>query len=343
MIQLQPLMPYWAIALLLVPVLALCVVLGVRRRGARTAWLRRGLMVLLIAVVAVRPVTPIEGEQTQRMDADVFFVVDRTGSMNAEDYDGGKPRLDGVRADMQEIMSMTEGSRYSIIAFDSTATSQLPLTTDAGAATAWVDTLSTEPTEYSKGSNVDRPLDTLVQAVSDTSKDDPDSHILVYMLTDGENTDDEKSESFSPLAPMVDGGGVLGYGTEQGGAMKARGGSQDGKYITDADGRKGMSHIDEDQLSTIADQIGVPYLHRTTPGDPIKGTMDGITLKPVPVERTTKASSFEDWYWVASIPLAALMIWELGERTFRLPRSRERVGGSRSPRAGQSGERGGPR
>jgi Ca-activated chloride channel family protein len=338
MIQLQPLMPYWAIILVMVPLLVLCVVLGVRRRDARIPWLRRGLMVLMIAVVALRPVTPIEGEQTHRMDADVFFVVDRTGSMNAEDYDGDKPRLDGVRADMKEIMSMTEGSRYSIIAFDSTATSQLPLTTDAGAATAWVDTLDTEPTQYSQGSNVDRPLDTLAQAVSDTRTDDPDSHVLVYLLTDGENTDGKDAESFEPLAPMVDGGGVLGYGTEKGGPMKAHGGPDDGDYISDPGGGRAVSRIDEKQLGAIADQMGVPYLHRTSPDEPIKGTMDGITLKPVPVERSTKASSFDDWYWVAAIPLAALMIWELGERTFRLPRSRERG----APRAARTG-RGGPR
>ena len=35
-------------------------------------------------------------------------------------------------------------------------------------------------------------------------------------------------------------------------------------------------------------------------------------------------ASFEDWYWVAAIPLAALLIWELGEMTYRLPRKLDR-------------------
>src|SRR5690625_7117334 len=72
--------------------------------------------------------------------------------MNAEDYHGEQPRLEGVQADMERIMEMTEGSRYSIIGFDSSATQQLPLTTDAGAAAAWIDTLETEPTAYSQRS-----------------------------------------------------------------------------------------------------------------------------------------------------------------------------------------------
>ena len=69
---------------------------------------------------------------------------------------------------------------------------------------------------------------------------------------------------------------------------------------------------------------GVPYLHRTDPEAPIEGTMEGITLRPVPMESSRSVASFEDWYWIAAIPLAALFIWELGEMTYRLPRRLDR-------------------
>lgn len=322
MIQLQPLIPIWAVVLIFAPLLVLSVVLLIRRPRQRIDWLRRALLVALLVVVAIRPITPIEAEQTERMDANVFFVVDRTGSMNAEDYDGEQPRLDGVKEDMREVMSMTEGARYSIIGFDSTATSQLPLTTDAGAAEAWIDTLDTETTDYSRGSNVDRPLTTLAQSVSDAREDDPGSSVLVYFLSDGENTDEEESESFSPLSSQVDGGGVLGYGTDEGAPMKASGSDE---YITDSSGAEGISTIDQEQLETIAGDMGVPYLHRTAPDEPIEGTMDGVTLSPVPTESSARVPSFDDWYWIAAIPLAALMIWELGAMTFHLPRERSRA------------------
>ncbi|MEE1617108.1 vWA domain-containing protein [Brachybacterium sp. J153] len=322
--RLEFLMPLWATIPLFGAMLTLCVVLLVRRPRQRTAWLRRLLMVLLLAVVALRPVTPIDAEQTERMNANVFFVVDRTGSMNAEDYAEGQPRLDGVKADMQQIMGMTEGARYSIIAFDSSATSQLPLTTDAGAAAAWIDTLETEPTAYSQGSNVDRPLATLLSEITTVREEDPDSHVLVYFLSDGENTDERESESFSAAQGYVDGGAVLGYGTPEGGPMKAQGGATDGEYITDSSGQQGISMIDSAQLETIAGELGVPYLHRTDPEEPIEGTMEGITLRPIPSEDSRDVTSFEDWYWVASIPLTALLIWELGEMTYRLPRKLDR-------------------
>lgn len=322
--HLEMLMPLWAIIPLFGAMLVLCTVMLVRRPRQRGAWARRTLMVLLLLVVALRPVTPIEGEETQRMNANVFFVVDRTGSMNAEDYAGEQPRLEGVKQDMQQVMSMTEGARYSIIAFDSTATEQLPLTTDAGAAKAWVDTLTTEPTAYSTGSNVDRPLPSLLREISDAKREDPDSSVLVYFLSDGENTDGQESESFSQAAGFVDGGGVLGYGTAEGGPMKIQGGEDHGEYITGPDGQPGISTIDEQQLQTIAGELGVPYLHRTDPEAPIEGTMEGITLRPVPTESTRGVASFDDWYWLASIPLTALLIWELGEMTYRLPRRLDR-------------------
>lgn len=321
---LEHLMPLWATIPLFGAMLVLCTVLLVRRPRQRTAWLRRLLMVLLLLVVALRPVTPIEGEQTQRMNANVFFVVDRTGSMNAEDYAGEQPRLEGVKADMEQIMGLTEGARYSIIAFDSTATQQLPLTTDAGAARAWIDTLTTEPTSYSTGSNVDRALTPLLVEISEARSEDPDSSVLVYFLSDGENTDERESESFGQAAGFVDGGAVLGYGTPEGGPMKVEGGPDHGEYITGPDGKQGISSIDEQQLQTIAGEIGVPYLHRTDPEVPIEGTMEGITLRPIPIESTRGVASFEDWYWVAAIPLAALLIWELGEMTYRLPRRLDR-------------------
>ncbi|WP_193104070.1 VWA domain-containing protein [Brachybacterium sp. FME24] len=324
MIRLEYLMPLWAIIPLFGAMLIICGVFLIRRSRQRAAWLRRLLMVILLLVVALRPVTPLDGEQTERMNANVFFVVDRTGSMNAEDYDGDSPRLEGVKADMTRIMGMTEGSRYSIIAFDSSATQQLPLTTDAGAASAWIDTLTTEPTAYSQGSNVDRPLQSLLVELTETQREDPDSQILVYFLSDGENTDDQDSESFDQAAGFIDGGGVLGYGTAEGGPMKAVGGATDGEYITGPDGQQGISTIDEEQLQTIADQMAVPYLHREDPEAEIEGTMEGITLRSIPIESSREVASFEDWYWIASIPLALLLIWELGEMTYRLPRKLDR-------------------
>lgn len=315
----ETLMPWWALLLVFTPLLALSVVLLVARRGQRLAWARRVLMVLLLAVVAVRPVTIAETEQVERMNGNVLFVVDRTGSMNAEDGPEGAPRLEGVKADMREIMELTAGSRYGIIAFDSAATSQLPMTTDAGAAEAWIDTLEVEATAYSQGSNIDRPLEVMRQAVAELETEDPEAHTIVYYLSDGEVTDGRDPERFTGMANQIDAGAVLGYGTVEGGRMQATGGGYTaGEYIQDTDGSVGISHADPQALQQIARDLGLPFLHR--PDGDLAATLDGITLRPIPYETGARTPAFQDWYWLAAIPLAVLFVWELGALVRNLPR-----------------------
>ena len=319
----DPMMPVWAVLLLLGPLAVLALVLLVKRRRQRLPWMRRLLIVLLLAVVALRPVTPQEDEVTERMNANVFFVVDRTGSMNAEDGPEGQTRLAAAQEDMREIMDAAAGSRFGIIGFDSTATRQLPLTTDAGAARAWVDTLTTEPTAYSQGSNIDRVLPALTSAIVEVQEEDPDSYVVVYLLTDGENTDGEATESFSPLASRIDAGAVLGYGTEAGGPMRAQGGDNNGEYITDSNGQQAVSHMDAANLQRISDQLGVPLMQRTGSEESLDSTLEDLDLRPVPREEGSPMPSYDDWYWIASIPMTLLFIWELGAMTYRLPRRRE--------------------
>src|SRR5699024_7972918 len=94
-------------------------------------------------------------------NAELYFVVDRTGSMVAEDYNGSEPRLEGVRHDLVALTEAMPGSRYTILSFDSQATQQLPMTTDARAVRTWAQTVNQETTSCSAGSAVGRPWEAL--------------------------------------------------------------------------------------------------------------------------------------------------------------------------------------
>lgn len=323
--QFLPLMPLWALIPLGLVLASACLTAMFLRRGSFLDWLRRLAMVVCLILIAARPVTADESVTTERLNANVFFVVDRTGSMNAEDYNGSSPRLEGVKQDMTRILEMTTGSRYSIISFDSAAASQLPLTTDATAVTSWIDTLQTESTAMSSGSNVDRPLDVLTAEVTRAQEEDPNSHVFVYLFSDGENTDEEEPRSFAGLNQYVDAGAVLGYGTEAGGRMKVQGGAKDGTYIQDPSGGDGRSKIDETTLTRIADQMGVPYIHRDGSATDLTSTMNGIDLSPIPFEEAEMLPDYEDWYWIPAIILAIFATWELVAMTLRIPRRFDRA------------------
>ncbi|MBD8080336.1 vWA domain-containing protein [Cellulosimicrobium arenosum] len=326
---LQPLLPWWALVLLVVPLLAFTVWQsvvagrpgpdGAPRPGApRAAWLRRTGAVVLLAVIGIGPSVVSTTTDDTVTNVDMFFVVDRTGSMGAEDYGtgGDQQRLDGVRSDIVGLTEDIPGARYSIISFDSQASRQLPLTTDAHAIESWAQTVHQEITLYSQGSLTDRPLDELTAALTGAAEQNPGNTRLVFFLSDGEQTADGEPRSFADVAPLVDGGAVLGYGTEDGGRMKEYDPDvdpADAQYIVDpsqtgADGvaPDALSMIDEDTLTELADQLGVPYVHRTEPAD-TAALVEGVDPEQVAADGRREITTYRPVVWPLALALAVLL------------------------------------
>ncbi|MHB1064304.1 MAG: vWA domain-containing protein [Georgenia sp.] len=331
--------PAWALAVVVVPLLVLCALGWWQARGSGEGpggeWVRRAAMVACVAVIGLAPAVPDE-TRTLETNVEVFFVVDRTGSMAAEDYDGARPRLDGVRHDIDAVMDAVPGGRYSVIAFDSQASRQLPLTTDARAVRTWAETMRQEVTAYSAGSSIDRPHAALTRAVTGAAGRNPSSVRLVFFLSDGEDTDGDdaaagaETTSVAPLAPLVDGGAVLGYGTAAGGRMRSYAGTADSgagsaaPYITD-DSQPGsppaVSVIDEANLRSVAQQLEVPYVHRTGP-TALDGLLDGIDVTAIASDGRRDVSTYRDVYWPAAALLAVLVAWEAYDQAVRWRRLR---------------------
>ncbi len=315
---LHPLAPWWLLVVLLLPLLALTLWQArlARQLGAGSPWpwLRRAAIVLVLAVIGVGPATTRVDLESAEAGVDVFFVVDQTGSMAAEDYDGTNPRLDGVRHDVISITDDIPGARFSVIGFDSQASRQLPLTTDTRAIDSWAQTVHQEVTAYSLGSLTDRPLDELDAALRGAQERRPNSVRIVYFLSDGEQTTTGTPESYAELAPLIDGGAVLGYGTAAGGRMRdyPQHNAEKPDYIqirTDGAWVDAVSHLDEESLRVLAGQLGVPYVHRAAP-TPTDDLTDGIdtTLTSVKGERTIK--SYNVVVWPAALVLVVLLTVE---------------------------------
>ncbi|MDQ0800950.1 VWA domain-containing protein [Arthrobacter sp. SLBN-112] len=242
---------------------------------ARRAWLRRTAIVLLIGAAVLRPGLPGGTVQAASADLNVFFVVDTTTSMVAEDYGGAAPRLEGVRKDIKAIAEKLPGARFSVITFDTTAHVRMPLSTDTLALETVTDVLEPQVTAYAKGSSITAARKVLAERLAAARDSHPGRPRLVYYLGDGEQTSGKEPAAMAFDAGLVAGGAVLGYGTPEGGRMKqntgldsgdgtgggAGAGRSDG-YVRDSGGQDALSVIDEGRLRTIAAQLGVPYVHR---------------------------------------------------------------------------------
>lgn len=257
-------------AMLMFTVLAL-------KRNARPAALR-GAAVVLLLLAALRPGWPGGQANTATAEMDVFFVVDTSTSMAAEDYNGSTTRLTGAQRDVMAIAKELAGAKFSLITFDNQATVRMPLTRDATALQTAMTTLQPQNARYAKGSSVTGAAQLLKDRLAAAKEQHPGRPALVFYAGDGENTSAERPAA---MDANVAGGAVLGYGTPQGGRMKETP-DADADYLKDRSSdttQDAVSRIDEDQLRAIAEQLRLPYAHRTgtePPSDMLAKAQPGV-------------------------------------------------------------------
>lgn len=328
--RLEPVLSWWLLAVLFAPLVVWLVYDAVRKvlRKKRPLqgwayWRFVGLLICL-AVIAVGPAIPGAKAQAGVINLDVIIAIDRTTSISAEDYDGQRPRLEGVKHDVLQLVERVKGARIALVTFDSSARVNVPFTNDTSAVTMAVKVLDQEVSTYSKGSTIDLPIETIGRLLNQSKTAHAERGRLVFYIGDGEQTDPTSTpKSFASLRPLVNGGAVLGYGTTTGGRMKyyygyqGYGGDDDATgYIRDyskyssAGVVDAVSVINESNLKTIADDLGVTYLHRTSFNQSLDEIVDASKLKVVG-DTHREVVGYTGLYWIAATVLAALLLWWL--------------------------------
>ena len=350
---LDPMISLWILLPVLVVMAAFAArqLLAARRSGNDAApvlswWLRLAL-VPLILVLALRPSV---GGATPGPSAsgglEVYFVVDTTSSMAAEDEggtitdasspDGTRPatRLDAVKRDAAAIARSLTGAQFSLVTFDSSAVQRVPLTSDITALDSAVGAMTQEVTNYSSGSSIDGALELMTTVLKSAQEQHPDRPRVLFYFGDGEQTASGTPASFAPLKPLLSGGGVLGYGTDAGGRMRefdALEQPSDGgpTYIQDNTANPpgdAISRIDETTLGAIGDQLGVAYTHRV--GDAsITPVVAGIEVGPVSTPSSPPGTPTE-LYWIFAVPIGLILLREVIVILAALRKIRPSAGGA---------------
>jgi len=312
------------------------------RLDARTA--RRTALILLVAGAALRPgLSSADNVRTDSAALDVFFVVDVSGSSMAEDHGGGT-RLEGMRADVVALSARMPGAHVALITFAQTATLRLPLTPDAAALESAMATLRAEPTAWSRGSDVAAAGALLRAALLTEARVHPDRPRVVFYLGDGEQTVDRPAAALGVDARLVAGGAVLGYGTTTGGTMQISGPvaatsgptASTGRILDPRSGQPALSRIDERQLTTIADELGVRFL-RAAPGRKIEDVLQRVDLTRIDEVVDAHGAAVgvrSELYWVLLLLAGLLLAWEAGQAGSDLAATRLTHAAGRRPREG---------
>lgn len=285
----------------------------------RLHWGLRAFAALLILTAGFRPSTQtVSMSESYNNRYNVYFVVDLTSSIVAEDWDEEQARIEGIREDINDLLDDYVGSKFSLITFNSQATMRVPLTPDSTALASSINTMLPEVTQYSNGSSISAPKALLEETLKAESELDPDgerANIVLY-FGDGEQTSDAEPESFSSMKELVSTAKVYGYGTSEGGKMKTQTGfyisSDKDSYIKDGSGNEGLSIIDEDNLKAIANDLGGEYEHREAGARIAAAILDDAQKIALEKKEGANINNTVEHYWLFLMPFVLIMFVEAG-------------------------------
>ena len=263
-------------------ILVIVVLLLIMKRKGWWNYTRQIIVAILIFLVNLRILIPTGEVVEVSNNIDILFVIDNTISMLAEDYDGEDRRIDAVKKDVETIVDDFIGARFAVIQFNDQASVMVPYTTEKENVMLAVTSLEGRSRTYAGGSSINVVyskmkdyLEGSYNAKNDDEDEDEEERIqIVFFISDGEMNTGDNLKSFERMAEFINGGAVLGYGTEEGGKMKVRNytSSQEKTILEYFDRDKmryveAVSKIDEKTLKKLADEMNLDYYHMEKPKD----------------------------------------------------------------------------
>ena len=264
-------------------------------------WCGVTLAALLLICAAARPVLGTEegvAATAGGSEPNVFLLIDRSAGMGVEDAGDGRSRMAAARDDIAEVIDRYPGARFTVIAFAARSSLDWPLSADVWSLrpvmAALTPYVSTPDDVYQ--TNAAAAGNVLRYQLIGAGQQYPRAMNLVFYFGAGAGGSRAPQRQFDLPAGTVDGGAVLGYGTDDGGSIPLL-----------ADMR---SAIDQKALRTVAEQIGVPYVHREV-GAPLAANLpDANRDTDAPAIARASAPPTE-LYWLLAQVASALLLVEL--------------------------------
>lgn len=305
--KIDPIIPIWLMSILCVGMICL-------KKRSKIAYIRQIIAIVLVFLINLRIMVPSNNvsSSAQTLDTYVLFVVDDTISMLARDYDGDTERLTAVKKDCSDIIDELDGAKFAVISFNNNANLVSPFTNNSQYAKDVIGSLYPIEEMYAEGTSMNVSIDMMTDTLK-RAREKADGNVVVFFISDGEITNEEKLKSFKSAAKYVDGGGVLGYGTSEGGNMYVK------SYYTDREElledtssyprKPAVSVIDEKNLKSIASDIGVKYINMNDSAN-IDSTISKIKKESVSESKGGKVTGYADIYYIFAAMLVVVMMWE---------------------------------
>ena len=296
--------------------------------------LRRGYIFRRIAIVAVilvaflRPMAGTESAKRIVSDFNLFFAVDNSGSMATKDMENGERyRFEVAKDDIQKIVEMFPGARYSIVVLDYDVYQSLPLTNDASMATAAANAIRPRKSNATIGTDLESLISFSAKRIKQYNTRNSDRRSLLFLMTDGEESSEKTTVLPEDLASELAGGVVIGYGTETGGKVHRI--SNENEILENEFVREStmsdeyhISKLNKDNLTAIADKLQLKYVRRDDTGELPKDFKDFFWENARKLDDMTGKI---DLYWIAAAIIIGLLLWDATSVAHKLALERSAV------------------
>ncbi|MBK8845398.1 MAG: VWA domain-containing protein [Bacteroidetes bacterium] len=219
------------------------------------------IAMLFIITAIIGPQLGSKLEEVKRKGVDLVVCLDVSNSMNAEDL---KPsRIERSKQALFRLIDKLDGDRLGIIVFAGQSYTQLPITTDYGAAKLMVSTINTDmvPTQ---GTAIGSAIELAVQSFGDSIRR---HNAAIVVITDGENHEDDAIEAAKEAAEKGIVVHTIGMGSASGAPIPIMQYGQRVGFMQDESGQTIMTKLDENNLMQIADAGKGKFIRASTSDD----------------------------------------------------------------------------
>ncbi len=197
---------------------------------------------------------------------DIMVVLDTSRSMLARDI--APSRLQHAKWFIGQLINQTPGDRYGLIAFAGTAFLECPLTQDRNGLVLFLEDIDTD-TIPAGGTNIENALTEALRAF----KAAEGRHRAILLITDGDELQGDTAKLLDELnernIPLY----IVGIGDPDIGSFIQIEGN---KFITDNDGNRVRSKLNEKSLQNVAAAVGGTYVHSTVVHDGVNHILNKI-------------------------------------------------------------------
>ncbi len=248
------------------------------------------IAVLFLILSALNPQWGLKKEKVKVEKSDIFFALDISASMNAQDI--SPSRLEKSKRFIEQLINERKGDQLGLILFAGGAYLQMPLTADYAAAQLFVRSASSEMAG-TQGTAIGESIDLAMRSIKEKNQR------ALIILSDGEDHDEEAVNMAGKAAENGWNVFTIGVGSAEGSFVPVMNDGRE-EYKMDEEGNPVKSVLNQNLLKEIAENgKGSYYLLGNENTDMITDLntqLDKMQKRAVEVKSFTEYRSFYQYF-----------------------------------------------